>query len=367
MKKYGIRLPENPIPIYIIGAGGIVNDAHLPAYKLAGFEVQGIMDIEKSKAELLANQYGIPNVFDTVENMVKHAAGNDVVFDVAVPGSAVLSVIEQLPDEANVLIQKPMGETLEDAKAILAMCRSKKLNAGINFQMRYAPYVNEARQMILSGEIGELCDIAVNVNVFTPWHQWDFLFSIPRVEILYHSIHYVDLIRSFLGNPSKMYSKTVKHPMMKELASVRTTMIMDYGDMIRANILTNHAHNYGLHNQHSYIKFEGTRGAIKINFGVLMNYPIGEPDGFEYVKVVQGEEPVWKNKEIEGTWFPHAFIGSMSQVMLAGTGEIKRPDNSVEDCVYTMACVEAAYESSESGGVDLPSVDLVITKKLSSK
>lgn len=40
----------NSLPIYIIGAGGIVNDAHLPAYTIAGFNVQGIFDINKDKA-----------------------------------------------------------------------------------------------------------------------------------------------------------------------------------------------------------------------------------------------------------------------------------------------------------------------------
>ncbi|WP_258104691.1 Gfo/Idh/MocA family protein [Marinoscillum sp. MHG1-6] len=356
MIKYGIRFPQTTLPIYIIGAGGIVNDAHLPAYKLAGFEVAGIVDIDRNKAKALAEKFSIPKVFNDISALVKATSGRQVIYDVAVPGSAVLNVIHQLPDNSHVLIQKPMGENLHEAQEILRYCRLKNLNAAINFQMRYAPYVNEARRMIESGEIGELCDIAVNVNVFTPWHLWDFLFKIPRVEILYHSIHYVDLIRSFLGNPGRIYSKTVKHPAMKELASVRTSMIMDYGDMIRANIITNHAHNYGLHNQHSYIKFEGTNGAIKINFGVLMNYPKGEPDRFEYVVVKEGEEPQWQTREIDGTWFPHAFIGSMAQVMLAATGEINRPDNTVEDCIYTMACVEAAYHSSETGGVSLPKV-----------
>ncbi len=54
--------------------------------------------------------------------------------------------------------------------------------------------------MIGKGTIGELCDIEVNINVYTPWDLWDFLFEASRVEILYHSIHYIDLIRSFLGN-----------------------------------------------------------------------------------------------------------------------------------------------------------------------
>jgi hypothetical protein len=40
--------------------------------------------------------------------------------------------------------------------------------------------------------------------------------------------------------------------------------------------------------------------------------------------------------------------------MLAAEGKIKRPDNSVEDCIHTMACMEAAYKSSEGGGTPVP-------------
>jgi predicted dehydrogenase len=350
--SYNSPLPQKPRPIYIIGAGGIVNDAHLPAYKLASFPVGGIFDIDKEKAEAVAKKFAIPWVFDSLEQMLQNTP-HEVVFDVALPGSAMIGVLHQLPDETTVLLQKPMGEDIEQAKKILQLCKHKKLTAGINFQLRYAPFINAARQFINDGLLGELCDIEVNINVFTPWHIWKFLYSLPRVEILYHSIHHIDLIRSFLGNPVAMFAKTVKHPAMNELASVRSNIIMDYGDMIRANILTNHCHIFGHDKQQSYIKFEGTKGAIKITLGLLMDYPNGMPDRFEYILLEEGKNAEWKTLDIEGGWFPHAFIGSMAQVMLAAEGSIKKPDNSVDDCIYTMACVEAAYQSNKVGGVKL--------------
>lgn len=347
---FGIALPRKKLPIYIIGAGGIVQDAHLPAYRLAGFEVRGISDLELNKAKKLANDFQIPEVFENLSEMVNQA-DTSCIYDLAVPGSVVLSVLNQLPNGAHVLIQKPMGENQADAEQILALCRAKNLNAGINFQLRYAPFVAEARQMMAAGMIGEITDFEISVNVYTPWHLWDFLFTSPRVEILYHSIHYLDLARSMLGNPTGIYARTWKHPQMEELASVRTSMILDYGEYLRCNILTNHCHQFGLENQHSYIKVEGTKGAIKMNFGVLKNYPQGEPDRFEFV-LLDNSEPKWQTKSIDGTWFPHAFIGSMSEVMKAATGEKSSPDNSVEDCIDTMRWVERAYESSDRGGLN---------------
>ena len=54
--------------------------------------------------------------------------------------------------------------------------------AGINFQLRYAPYILAAKELISKNEIGELNDIEINVNVYTPWHLWDFLFTSPRLK-----------------------------------------------------------------------------------------------------------------------------------------------------------------------------------------
>jgi predicted dehydrogenase len=346
-------MPKKLLPIILIGAGGIVNDAHLPAYKIAGFWVAGIYDPDREKALQTAKKFDIPLVYYSMQDMLSRSPRN-VVFDVAVPGSAILNVLEQLPIGAIVLMQKPMGTDYAMARTILELTRSRQMTAGVNFQLRYAPYVNAARDLIRQGLIGELCDIEINVNVLTPWHLWKFLYDIPRVEIVYHSIHYLDLVRSFLGNPEGIYAKTIQHPGSPGLASVRTSMILDYGDKVRANILTNHNHDFGLRHQHSYIKLEGTMGAINIKMGSLINYPEGVADSFEYVILEKGQAPTWKTLDLSGSWLPHAFIGTMAQMMLAAEGSISRPDNSVEDCIYTMACVEAAYSSSANGGVKLP-------------
>lgn len=340
------------LPIYIIGAGGIVNAAHLPAYMLAGFHVQGICDLDTDKAKATADRFGIQEVFASPEELLKQLPANAII-DIAVPGPALIPLLEQLPDGAAVLLQKPMGEDMDAARKILAICQRKNLKAAVNFQLRYAPFILEVKRMMSEGLLGEINDIEVNVNVYTPWHLWDFLMASPRVEILYHSIHYIDLVRHILGNPKSVYAKSTKHPSMPALASVRSNIIMDYGDMIRANILTNHCHNYGTPKQQSYIKFEGTKGAVLINFGALINYPRGEADSFEYVFLEEGKEPQWQEKKIEGSWFPHAFIGTMEQVMLAAAGKIEKPDNAVEDCLYTMACTEAAYMSCQQGGIQL--------------
>lgn len=338
------------IPVFIIGAGGIVNDAHLPAYKKAGFPVGGIYDIDKEKAQATANRFSIQQVYTSIGEMVEAAAGKKVVFDVAVPGNAVLKVLEQLPDGAAVLIQKPMGETFTQALSIRELCRRKQLTAAVNFQLRYAPFVTEVRERIREGKLGTLADLEININVYTPWDLWNFLSGAPRIEILYHSIHYIDIIRSFLGNPRSVYARTTRHPLQPSLAAVRSDIILDYGDWIRASIHTNHQHMYGAEEQQSYIKWEGTGGAAKVELGVLKNYPNGEPDHLRVTDGRDGQPKEWKDIAT-GSWFPDAFAGSMAELMKVVMGEKDRPDHSVEDCIHTMACVEAAYQSSDAGGI----------------
>lgn len=327
-------------PIAIIGAGGIVRDAHLPAYRKAKFEVKSIYDTDIEKAEKLAKDFEIPVVCKGLEESILNKEG--CVYDLAIPASAILKVLPELPDGSGVLIQKPMGENLEQANKILELCNKKNLVAGINFQLRHAPYITEARKVIDSGQIGELHDIDVRLNVYTPWHLWDFLYQIPRVEILYHSIHYIDMIRYFLGNPKGVFAKTTRHPNMKELASTRSSIIMDYGDMIRANINTNHGHNFGLKNQECYFKFEGTEGAIKIRVGVYLDYPKGLPDEFEFISLKDGKG--WREVKIEGSWFPDAFIGPMRGLMLKMEDSSYPYANAIEDAIHTMEVVEKCYQ-----------------------
>ncbi|MGZ3752659.1 MAG: Gfo/Idh/MocA family protein [Mucilaginibacter sp.] len=333
----------------IIGAGGIVNDAHLPAYKKAGFPVVGIVNRTKERAEILADRFSIPNVYDSVADAVKNAPGN-AVYDITIMPAQFVETLEQLPDGSAVLIQKPMGDYFWQSKEILSVCKRKHLVAAINCQLRFAPFVSAARSMIKQGMIGEVYDMEVRVTLKTPWELFPHVMVHPRLEIQYHSIHYVDLIRSFLGDPRTVMAKTLRHP-AKTLSSTRSTILFDYGDTTHAVINTNHDHVFGPHNEESFIKWEGTRGAIKAKMGLLMDYPRGVPDLFEYCILEKGKEPEWESLQLEGSWFPDAFIGTMSSLMRFKEGSSAILPTSVEDVIKTMAVVESAYISSDNGGI----------------
>lgn len=343
------ELPREARPIVVIGAGGIVENCHLPAYRLAGFHVHSLFDVRSERSAELARTFGVNNVPESLEDAVA-TAPEGAVFDIALPASAILPTLNALPQGSPVLIQKPMGETLAQAQAILDHCRRHRMVAAVNFQMRDAPYVRLAREMIDRGLIGHLLDIEVRVTTDTPWHLWTFLEDIPRMEILYHSIHYIDTIRAFCGEPSRVFARTVGHPRMPRIRQVRSALILDYGDTVRATITANHTHNFGPRHQESYIKWEGSQGAIKATMGLNLDYPHGRPDDFQYCLVAESGAGDWQSVPLQGSWFPHAFMGPMSNLMRFLEGSADSIPTAVEEAFKTMAVVEAAFISDSVGG-----------------
>jgi predicted dehydrogenase len=344
------QLPHTRRPIISIGAGSVVRDAHLPAYAKAGFLLAGVFDPDQEKAVALAEDFDLPTAFPSLEAAVA-AAPEGAVFDIAVPATVITDILPHLPDEAGVLIQKPMGEFLSQARDIRRFCREKGLKAAVNFQLRYAANSLGARSIIEQGAIGDLHDIEINVNEYMPWHLWAWLTDVPRVEIIYHSIHYIDLILSFLGKPDGVYAKTTLHPLFSELAATRSSIILDYGETVRASVTTNHGHNFGDRHQWAYVKWEGTKGAIRTQIGVVLNYPRGRPDSLEYCLLKEGNPPEWTSVPLAGQWFPDAFIGPMANLQCFLEGSADHMPTAVENAYHTMAVAEAAYASSKQCGL----------------
>ena len=344
--------PKTARPIVIVGAGGIVRAAHLPAYAKAGFPVIAIADSASEKAAELASEKGIPHSFGSIEEAVRFAPV-DTIFDIAVPASQIINILPELPSGAAVLIQKPMGETLDEARLIRDLCRQRGLVAAVNFQLRYSPNNLGALALRQAGLLGELHDMEVQVRTFMPWKLWTFLATAPRLEILYHSIHYLDLIRSWLGNPIGVYAKTVRNPQCGTLAATKSSILLDYGDWKRVFVVTNHGHDFSSETQRSFVQWEGTGGAIRMDMGVNLDYPRGTPDTLSYAeRGIPGGQ--WKHLPVKGNWFPDAFVGSMGALQSYVEGSTSELPIGFESAYETMALVEAAYRSSARHAEPLP-------------
>jgi predicted dehydrogenase len=333
-------LPSNPRPIVTFGAGSIVSDAHYPAYRKGGFPIAGLYDPDHLKAQKLADAWGVK----AYASVAEATAVTGAIFDLATPPERHADVLRALPEGAAALIQKPMGTNLEGATEILEVCRSKKLTAAVNFQLRFAPMMLALKDAIAKGLLGEVVDFDALLAVATPWQLWEFLLKAPRVEIAMHSIHYLDLIRQLLGDPQGVHAKTLGHP-NHAVAQTRTSAILDYGNAVRCALSINHDHKFGRKYQACEFRICGTEGAAYLKLGLNLDYPRGEPDILEiYPKGGDG----WVAVPLQGTWFPDAFVGRMANLQRFVSGEDTELVSSVEDAWSTMALVEAAYQSSAS-------------------
>jgi predicted dehydrogenase len=342
--------PAHPRPIVIIGAGGIVRTAHLPVYRRLGFPVAGVFDIRPDAARETASAFGVNTVFDSIGAA---AQTPDAVFDLAVPADQIATVLAHLPAGAPVLIQKPMGESLDQAREILTVCRGRRLTAAINFQLRFSPHVLALRDFITRGSLGDILDIEVRLVTNQPWQLWEFLKKTRGVEVLYHSVHYLDTIRLLAGEPTGVYCKGVRHPDYPEFRETRSSIILDYGDRIRCSLSLNHTHRCGPRCETSMLKVEGSRGAAVLRMGVNLDYPTGQPDALDVVE--RGGD--WQSVPLRGSWFIEAFEGPMSNLQRFVAGEDAALVSPVEDAVKTMALVEACYESSARGATPIAGVE----------
>jgi predicted dehydrogenase len=352
--------PAHPRPIVVVGAGAIVRTAHLPAYRRLSLPVAGLFDINPEPARATAQEFGVRRVHASLEDA---AAVPAAVFDVAVPGDQVVGVLGRLPDGAPVLIQKPMGADLEEAGRILACCRDKRLIAAMNFQLRFAPGMLALHDLVRHHDLGRIVDVDVRVVIEQPWQNWTFMVGAPRVEILYHSIHYIDAIRGLIGEPAGVYCKAVGHPSTPQLADTRSSIVLDYGNSLRCSLVLNHTHLADATHKTSEITVEGTKGIARVTWGVNLDYPAGPPDTMEVYELsaarAKGQGSGWTPVTLRGSWFTEAFEGPMSNLQRFVAGEDAALVSPVEDSIRTMAVVEACYESSARGGTAISQVGRV--------
>lgn len=342
---YAPKLPKDKgMGIGIVGAGEIVDSCHMPAYRMAGFHVAGIYDLDATKAQRLAEKYGISSVYPSLEALL---ADPDVkVVDIAVPAKHQLDVVRQVVAQGkHVLCQKPLSDNYADAKSIVEACATTNVKAAVNHQMRWSPGIRASHTIISRGWLGTLTQASIQVNVLTQFDNWPWITALDRLEIMYHSIHYMDSIRFLFGTPEYIYADGAKFPGQTCKGETRTLIHIKFPGEARGLIHDNHNNIAAQDDWYATFRFEGTDGVIKGTNGALYNYPVGREDTISYMSHKVAKDS-WLSSKLEGRWFPHAFMGTMGELMRA-IEEDREPENSLEDNLKTLQMVFAAYRSME--------------------
>jgi predicted dehydrogenase len=344
--NYRPELPsKHDYGIGCVGAGLIMNVAHLPAYRKAGLKVLAITDLKREAAERTAKKYEIPKVCESLDELLE-TPGIDIL-DVAIPAGANPTLAEKIfAAGKHALMQKPMAESLEEAERMVKLARKAKMKFAVNQQMRWSPSVRAAKDLLQRGWLGEPIEYRIEISIKTDWSLSPWLKKHPYPELTYHTIHYVDTVRSWFGDPQGVYATLASHPEAEYEGPTRSYLLLDYPGPLRGSILVQHYSVAAPDDYISHFTIDGTEGRCDGLIGLYLDYPAGRSD------LVSLSHQRYLPKgllrmELEGRWIPDAFLGPMGSLMRA-IHEDGEPETSGAEVLGTMRLLEAAKRSHET-------------------
>ncbi len=185
--------------VAIIGCGLI---GHKRAQALANCQLVACADIEQERAEALAREWpGTEVVLDW--RVAVERADVDIVI-VATTHDALAEVtLAAVQAEKHVLVEKPASRNVYELDPVIAAARKSKVLVRVGFNHRYHPALIKAREIVATGEMGELMFVrgryghGGRIGYDKEWRA-DKKIS-GGGELIDQGMHLIDLSRTFLG------------------------------------------------------------------------------------------------------------------------------------------------------------------------
>jgi predicted dehydrogenase len=325
-----------------IGAGFIMRDCHLLAYRAAGFNPVAIASKNPDKAHAVAKQYGIPRVHTTYQDLLadKHVE----VIDVAVPPDQQPAVIREIVKHGDhvtgILAQKPLAMSLAEAKELVHLCELAGIALAVNHNMRYDQSVRALKDILTRGWLGEPVFASIDMRAIPHWMPWAQ--GQRSLSTFIMSIHHLDTFRYWLGTPERVLASTRPDPRTKFPHEDGINLyILEYANGCRASswddVWTGPCREGSEGDIRIHWRVEGTAGLARGTIG-WPSYPARTPSTLDFTTK---ERPgYWLQPRWKEVWFPDAFIGTMAQLLCAleaGT----EPEISGKDILETLALCEA--------------------------
>lgn len=142
--------------VSVVGLGGITQIAHLPVLsKMEDVELAAVCDVDKSKAKNVAVRYGIKDYYDDVDSMLNNTKADCLI--VAVPTFQHReAAVKGLEKGLNVLVEKPLARTYDEAKEIVETANKYKKHLMVGMNNRFRPDIMMQESFISANEIGEI-------------------------------------------------------------------------------------------------------------------------------------------------------------------------------------------------------------------
>lgn len=156
------------IGVGVIGAGGIAQIAHLPV--LSRFDevrITGLCDNDLSKAKALADRFGIADVYDDIEDLLRFSRPDAVV--ICTPNHLhEVHVQAALSAGAHVLCERPLALSLRGTEKLIAEQKKTDRVLMVGMNNRYRSDVQVIRSFLQRGDLGRLRAIRAGWYLFRP-------------------------------------------------------------------------------------------------------------------------------------------------------------------------------------------------------
>src|SRR5579862_5602082 len=333
---------SNKVRWGILSTASIAVNKVIPAMQKGGWSaVVAIASQDRGKAEDLARTLDIPQAYGSYEELLAddeiEAVYNPLPNQLHVPWS-----IKAAEAGKHVLCEKPLSLTVAEARELLAVRDRTGVKIGEAFMVRTHPQWLRARELVVSGRIGQLRSAVGFFSYFNndPSNIRNMT-ECGGGALMDIGCYPINTSRFMFGEePSRVLGLVERDPQTK--IDRLSSAMLDFPSGQALFICSTQLVPY----QRS--QFLGTRGRIEIE--IPFNAPKDRPcrifvdDGRDVLGsgVVTEEFPVCDQYTIQGDIFSRA---------IRGDGDVPV---SLEDAVRNMAVIDAIFRSGNSGKWETP-------------
>lgn len=345
---------RSELRIGIIGADSTAMITRLSAYSKWALRVAAMVDERHRFSDAVARQYGVAKWCRSTDELL--ACGDVDVIDVAVPWILRKELLPKLLRAGKpVLLQKPLANTLEEARRIVTEFERAQVPLAVHQSLRASPEMVAARHLIAGGHLGAVFDLRWTMRntadrrawAKESWHRKE-----PRVQLLSWSEHHLDAFRFLLDDEAaRVYCALPRRPDQNLAGDVCATAVLHFRGGAHVSMVDSNACTPG-RPEAQVLDVDGTGGSLAMGFGTVrwFDYWLAKD------RVGDGDAPAHA-PPLAGSWNPDGFAGATAGFLEAVERGVEPPTSGRRN-LGTMALVEACYRSAELGqAVDVPSVD----------
>ncbi|MBN1444307.1 MAG: Gfo/Idh/MocA family oxidoreductase [Planctomycetes bacterium] len=329
---------------FAIFGTGFWSRYQLAAWKeLEGAECVALYNRTRSKAEALAEEFGVPAVYDDPEALL---AGEKIDFADLIVDPSVHERFVRMAAERGlpVICQKPMAPSLEAAERMVETCRQAGVPLLIHENWRWQTAIRALKAALDRNPIGRpFCARIDYLSSIPVWQDQPFLKDLEEFILTDMGGHILDVARFLFGEAESLCCQT--HHICKELAGedfAKVMMRMRSGMTVTCEI------SYASITEReraaeTYILVEGEGGSIELGPDFWLRTTTRE---CTQARRYPPPRYAWARRDAV-----HSSIVPCNADLLRGVTGAGASETTGEDNLRTMRLVFAAYDSARRNEV----------------